>query len=174
MFFVLTARIPPHLWAESQPPPCPGPAYRLPYSLALPVTHSRPDIPYAQCRDCGRREEMQVWPNRVVSPVIPGIPGSCFPGRWGGGVSFSFPQVLVQVMKIPVEARLVRLLEMLPKYPGTPVCTPLTQAEPPPYRGGGGFYFPCQFSWPLQAALCWTVLGTGSGASASGACFTAA
>lgn len=25
-----------------------------------------------------------MWPSRAVSPVIPGTPGSCFPGRWWG------------------------------------------------------------------------------------------
>lgn len=84
---------------------------------------------------------MQVWPGRHghVSCYSRDPLGLAFQADGGGRVSFAFPQVLVQVVKIPVEARLGRLLETLPRHPGTPGRTSLISAEPSPYRGGSGF-----------------------------------
>lgn len=89
-----------------------------------------------------------------------------------GGLGFSFTQGLVQVVKMQVEARLVRPSQVHCRHPKTVMGAPLTQVEPPSYEGRGGFILllhPIQFSRLLQAALCWTVLGTGSGAPVTAA-----
>lgn len=82
---------------------------------------------------------MQAWPSRVMFPLIFLLSAPPpFQAEGGGGVGFSLTQVLVQVVKMQVEMRPVRLLQVHPRHPGTLVGAPLTQAEPPPYEGRGG------------------------------------
>lgn len=179
-----------YLWAEAQPPLGPDPTHYQPCPSTPPpprnplwATHTM--LPFIPCmhrgRDSGRWEQMQAWPSMAVFPLIlllatttPAPPGPPLPpqaeGR--GGVGFAFTQGLVQVVKMQVETRLVRPSQVHRRHPRTLVGASPAQAEPPSYEGRSGFILllhPIQFSRLLQAALCWTVLGTGSGAPVTAA-----
>lgn len=165
--------------ASSKSKPHPSPALFLsPPCNPLWATHIV--LPFIPCMHHGRDsegwEQMQAWPSMAVFPLILSLatttPASQLPpqaeGR--GGLGFSFTQGLVQVVKMQVETRLVRLSQVHCRHPRTVMGAPLNPGLS--YEGRGGFILllhPIQFSRLLQAALCWTVLGTGSEAPVTAA-----